>query len=607
MVEQNKKLSKAKSQVNMTPDQLERHAQIEILRKGINKLAELSFATKLHNVYLEALYHKEMVAKDWMDYTRFYRGEQWPARRPAYKVSGVLNFMVENVERKTALLTDAKPIPQVTPISDDYQATATVLNEVMRMIFAGSDFGQATAELIENSQVFGSGFMGTVFDKAALGGLGEIRTPSFDPRAVYIDPVVLKSYLLREGEFVIFEDIWPMEKAKDIFPARADEFRPDYGLTRIQIHQPPGLFRALINRVFSRAREENVLRSEVPRVHVREYYMRDRQKDSKGNYVFKNASRKVVMVGDVIADDGENPYDDGEFPIDMLAWHTDFHSAWGWGDIELLKSPQEIQNKIVSLLVENLMLTSNAIWIGDSDAMAKEDWEKLNNAPGSYVRKKPGRELRREPGVQYPPYAQAFLEHIGITKDVISGMVDVMKGVRTGQVSSGVAIEALQLMAQALIRLRARALEALQARVGRKLISRIFQFYSVKRIMEMYKVVHSDTTEEEIALKTSLLKPIAQRGQEWTHNLLFRIEPGSSLGMAKTQRRMESIQLRTLQVIDDDALLDDLEYPNRKAVLKRTRKKREDAANAEVQGANQPTGAGTRFPNQTGGSPAGRV
>ena len=591
---------------NMTPDQLERFDPTEI-KKAINKLAEMAFATKLHNIYIEALYHKELVAQDWKAYTDFYRGEQWPRRRPSHKVSGILNFMVENIERKTALLTDAKPIPQVVAVNDDYQSTAKVLNELMRLVFSSSDFGQATADMLEGAQVFGSGFIGTLYDRSAMGGKGDIRTSSFDPRAVYIDPVVLKSYLLCEGEFIIIEDIWSLEKAKDLFPDRADQFKPDFGLSRIQIHQPPGLFRALMNRVYSRAREENVLRSEVPRVHVREYYLRDRSKGPSGNtYRFNNASRKVVMIGDTIAMDDSNPYDDGEFPLDMLAWHTDFHTAWGWGDVELLRSPQEIQNKIVSLLVENLMLTSNAIWIGDADALSKEEWEKLSNAPGSAVRKKPGRELHREPGVAFPPYAQQILEYVGVTKDVMSGMVDVMKGVRTGQVSSGVAVEALQLMAQALIRLRARALEALQARVCRKLVSRIFQFYEPNKIQEMFRIAGGDTTEEAIALKTDLLKPIADRSMEWTHNLMFRIEPGSSLGMAKTQRRIESMRLKELNVIDDEALLEDLEYPNRKAVLKRVRQKREDAANAEVAGNQPAPGAATRFPNQGGSSPAGR-
>jgi hypothetical protein len=185
-------------------------------------------------------------------------------------------------------------------------------------------------------------------------------------------------------------------------------------------------------------------------------------------------------------------------------------------------------------------------------------------------------------------------------------MVDVMKGVRTGQVSSGVAVEALQMMAQALIRLRARALEAMQARIGRKLMSRIFQFYEPQRIIELYRLVHGDTTEETVALKTDLLKPITGRGREWSNNLMFRIEPGSSLGMAKTQRRIESMRLREMQVIDDEALLDDLEYPNRKAVMARTKQKREDAANQEVAGQQQQVGAGTQFPNQGGASPAGR-
>lgn len=596
-------MTDTKRDANMTPDQLEQFDKIQIIRRDLTRLAEAAFATKLHNIYLEAMYHKEIIARDWKEYTDYYRGNQWPSRRPSYKVSGTLNFLVENIERKTALLTDAKPIPQITAVNDEYADTADVMNELMRLVFNGSDYGQATADLIENSQVFGSGFMGTVYDRSIDNGRGDIRSLAYDPRAVYMDPIILKSYLLCEGEFVIIEDIWPIEKAKDMFPERADMFKPDWGLSRMQMHQPPGLFRALMTRVFSRTREENVLRSEIPRVHVREYYLRDRSKNENGKYRFKNAARKVVMIGDVIADDGDNPYDDGQFPIDMLAWHTDFNSAWGWGDIELLRSAQEINNKIISIIVENMMLTSNAIWIGDADALSKEDWEKLNNAPGSYVRKRPGRELRREPGIPFPQYVINILEYVGVTKDVISGMVDVMKGVRTGQVSSGVAIEALQLMAQALIRLRARALESLQARQGKKLMSRIFQFYKPAKIIELLKA-RAPKGEIAVPLNIELLKPVEKRSLDWTQNLLFRIDPGSSLSLAKTQRKMESIQLRQMQIIDDRALLEDLEYPHREEVMKRTEAKRQDAENQEVVGQSPPSSLNKQFPNQANGSPA---
>jgi hypothetical protein len=319
-------------------------------------------------------------------------------------------------------------------------------------------------------------------------------------------------------------------------------------------------------------------------------------------------SRKSVVIGDsVLADDGDNPYQDGEFPQDMLAWHVDPDCGWSWGDVELLVNPQEQFNKLMATIIENAILMSNAIWVGDADALTKEEWTKLTNAPGAHVKKRPGRELRREAGVALPAYVFEIMNFLKVAKDEITGMVDVMRGIRTGQVSSGVGIEALQLAAQALIRLRSRSIEAMQARIGRKLISRFFQFYGPERIFEALKARQSKYEQQIKEIESELLRPITKRKEHAWMDVVFQIEPGSSLQLAKQERKGESMNLRKMQVIDDRALLEDLEYPHREDVLKRTEMKRQDEANKEVEGQKPASNAGasTQFPNQTGGSPAG--
>lgn len=581
-----------------TPDQLEQFEQAKAaIASEAQRQAEVRYVNKLNGLYQESSSAKEVISKNWLDYTAFLRGEQWPSRRPTHKVSAVLNFMLENVERKTALLTDAKPIPKVTPKNDRYQDDADVLNGILRFIFDNSEFEQANTEMVEYGQVFGSGFMSALRVQDTPSDIGDISVVAHDPRAVYIDPMVLRSYLLCKGEYTIIEDLWPLEKAKDLYPKRADLILPDDGLSMYQTNASKPSFLSRFTQVF-RAREDNVAKSEIPRVHMREFWLRDRS----GR--FEKNSRKTMLAGNVIADDGSNPYSDGEFPQEMFTWHTDFHSAWGWGDVELLKNPQQIQNKIMASMVENMALMSNAIWIGDADALSKEDWAKLTNAPGSYIKKKPGRELRREPGVPFPDYILRMLEYVGISKDTMTGMVDVMRGIRTGQVSSGVGIESLQLMGQALIRLRSRAVESLQSRIGRKLVSRVYQYMKPEQIKSIILQQAKGTELKEVS--SELLKPIANRSMDWQKRFIFSIEPGSSLGLAKTQKRIESMRLREMGDIDRRALLEDLEYPHREAVMERL--KEEEAEMAEQQA--QQKGAGskaTQFPMQANASPAGRA
>jgi hypothetical protein len=487
--------------------------------------------------------------------------------------------------------------------NDQAQGTADILNTLLSMIFESSDYTQARSELVENAQVFGLGSLGTLYNPDADAGRGDIDVVSFDPRALYFDPLVRKSYLLAEGEYVIIEDVWSLEKARDVFPKRADMYKPNAGLSRFISQRDDGFFANIRNRVF-KPREEKISVSEVPRVYVREFWLRDRSKNSSGAYRFDNASRKVVLVGDIIADDGPNPYNDGEFPVDLFGWHTDFDTAWSWGDVELLKNPQELMNKIIATVLENIALMSNAIWIGDQDALTKEEWIRLNNAPGSYVKKRPGRELRREPGVPLPNYVLDTLGKLEMSGEKITGMVDVVRGISSGQVSSGVGLESLQMMAQALIRLRARALEAVHERVGRKLISRVFQYYQPDKIFEVLRETNQIDQAEIEPIISELLKPVSKRKSEAYTDIAFSIEPWSSLGLAQSQRRIESMRLYELKAIDDEALLDDLEYPHRTEVLKRMHAKREAEQTPETGQA--PGGTVSQFPHQAGASPQGR-
>lgn len=582
---------------------IEDFAKLQILTKEAILQAEIRFRSKLLNIYNEASQAKQLISVNWEQYTKFLRGAQWPSRRPKYRVSAVINYLIENIERKTALLTDTKPIPDVQARSDQLQDTADILNILISTIFEGSSFGQGMVDVVENSQVFGSGAVGTLFDKDGDGGRGDISTPSYDPRAVYFDPLVRKSYLLHDGEYVILEDIWALSKAQDMYPKRADNFKSDVGLVRFQPNQKPGFFSAAKNMIL-RTRPDTQQGSEIPRVYIREFWLKDRSKKND-KYRFKNQARKVVMVGDVIVDDGDNPYNDGEFPVDLLAWHTDFDSAWGWGDVELLKNPQELINKITAAVMENIALMSNAIWVGDDDALTAKEWARLNSAPGTYVKKRRGRELHREPGVALPAYVQQTVQGLIGSQEKITGMIDVMRGDSSGQVSSGVGIESLQLMAQALIRLRARSIEAMQARIGRKLISRIFQFFEPEKILEVLRDTESVDSELMKSVQTELLKPITERKDDAWTKVGFKIEPGSSLGLAKAQRHIESMKLKEMGSIDDEALLEDIEYPHRKKVLLRMAKKREAEAVPEV---GPPAGSGgTQFPTQKNASPSGRT
>lgn len=557
-----KQVQKAEAKVNIT------HAEIE-------------YTNKLLNLRKEALDVRELRSKDWSDYIALSRNRNhWSKRLPKYKVDAIVNFIVPTIERKTALLTDTKPTIDVKQKrSSGLDKTATVLKNTIDGILLECRFDQKLAEIITIAQIVGCAPVNTMWDKSLDFGQGDINIFPCDARSVLIDPYIGRAYRVDRGEFCVIDDIISLDKARDLYPNRADYIKPS---AEHSIHTPTGrgLKQSLWAKFytpFRRATRPSV----IPRTVQSEFWIKDRVKRN-GKYFFNGAVRRVTVCGGVIVKDGENPYIDGAFPIDLLDWHFDMDSPYGWGDVELLKSPQQLTNKLLGTVLENAILMSNAIWVGDKDALSKEDWRKLTNEPGSYIRKRTGKDLHREAPPAMPEYVIQLARYLQSAIGEVSGMVPTMLGMRSGQVSSGVGVEQLQMAAQALVRLKARAIEGLIQRIGQKLISRIFQYYTTDRfIMQLGK---KDELEQYKFVRSELVGD-RTKVQDAFKDYVFHVVPGSGLAMSKVQKSIVATQLFQLGIIDELQLLETMEYPNAEEIAMKARQRR--AAMIEAQQGGQ--------------------
>ena len=562
--------------------------------------AEREFTNKLTLLRQEALDIRHEYDHKWDYYIAFARGQNhWSKRRPKYRVNGILNFIPSNIERKTALLTDTKPIIDVKPRRKSrLDDSADILKNVIDGIWAEQQVDQKLAELITLAQITGSCPVNTLWDKTLDFGSGDINIMPMDPRRVLVDNYITRSYRVDRGEYVIIDDIITLDKARDMFPNRADLIKPVTEFSSYKTQRERQSFWAKFYTPFKHSSRPSV----IPRTLISEFWFKDRSKDKNGKYYFNGAVRRTVVCGGVIVRDGGNPYWDGKFPVDMLDWHFNVDSPYGWGDIELLSSPQMMINKLISTTLENAILMSNAIWVGDRDALSKEDWRKLNNEPGSYVRKRPGKELRREGPTQMSEYTIVLAKFLQEAMSEMSGMVPSILGQRSGQVSSGVGIEQLQMAAQAMIRLKARSIEALLSRIGQKLISRIFQFYTTDRVLNF--LGKQDEFQLFEFIRTKLVGN-KQLQQDAFKDYMFLVVPGSSLAMSKVQKAIVATQLFQMGILDEMDLLQAMEYPNAEKIAIQAKARREMMMKQMAQG--QGAGGGQRSSINRQGAIAGRI
>jgi hypothetical protein len=149
------------------------------------------------------------------------------------------------------------------------------------------------------------------------------------------------------------------------------------------------------------------------------------------------------------------------------------------------------------------------------------------------------------------------------------GFPEILSKGKAGQAQSGLGIEALQMSASAMIRLKSRSLEGLIQRMGQKVISRVIQFYTNDRVLHILGP-GAEFTEYTFLRRafTEALGPEALRDAHRTFR--FRVVPGSSLALTRIQKGLMAVQLYSMGCIDREAVLEAVEWPNRKSILMRT-------------------------------------
>ena len=514
-------------------------------------------------------YKTRYVSKEWDDIPSFYLGRShWGEERPSHKASPVLNFLRQAIERKTSMMTDTKPFVDVLPFYDPLQDVADALVEIMRAKWSEYSLDMTITDIIFYSELFGTCGVNTIYDKTLDWGKGDSTVHCVDPRNLNFDPNITAPQYLDQAQYLRMEGIYTTRELmnrynnKDIKPDAPHSFLKEAKMT-----EKRGRMVRQVQKLLTR-------KSALERSLVREYWLKDhtmvsgKQKYPKGRHI-------IIAGGELVVDD-HNPYWDGMHPVDILTWHRDPDTAWGVGEISDLKELQRLLNKLVTIIVENGMLMTNAIWIGDANALEPEDWENLDNVPGLKVKIKPGSNLKRETGQPLPSSIFDIIKYVESAIEKLSGNTEVVSGGVPGQVRSGSAIEALQTAAMATIRLKSRLVESLLERVGQKLISRIFQFQDTDRLMWRLK---NDNDYESFKFAADVLrgkipeaKKYMKNPKDAWKNFLFKVRPGSSLAMNNWQKSMMALQLYQAQprpLIDRESVLETLDWPNRTEILRR--------------------------------------
>jgi hypothetical protein len=558
--------------------------------------------------------------ENWPDYYKYFRGKQWKEARPSYRHSEVVNFVFQTIQSQVPLLADARQRIEFVAQEPSDTEFAKILDDVAESDWTYGNWTYKLAEMFYDGHILGTGLGSLSYDPQARFGQGSIVFESEDPWYCYPDKNA-RNVNERCKNFVIATPTDVSELKKE-YPDKAKylkaditdlskSFREDWDDS--ERTKSPIDNRTILegSSPYDVANTDQVLKLECYVFDDEEIEEKNESLDTETQqpvvtYTQKlkyPQGRKICVANGILLSDGPMPLEDKLIPKVRFANYIDPRCFWGISEVEQLKGPQNIFNKIYSFVLDVLTLTGNPIWIVDHDADV--DTDNLYNRPGLVVEKAKGSEVRREEGTQLQPYVLQILDRVQNYIREVSGNQEVSQGIRPEGVTAASAISHLQEAAQTRIRQKSRNLDATLQDFGMIYKAYVMQCYDAPRIFRVtnaegatkYFKFHIEKRQDEQGneYRIAHVRNYAQdpntgayaeelEGKEYQIRGDFdvKVTTGSNLPFAKDQKFNKARQMFLDAVIDEEEYLKQAEYPNWQVVLQRVQEQRARAAQAEL-------------------------
>jgi hypothetical protein len=584
-------------------------------------------------------YRKKFDEK-WIEDYKMFRGKQWSEVRPSYRHSEVVNFIFQAIQASVPVLTDSRPKFDFLPQNPSDFEFAGILSEVAESDWEKNNWLLTLCEPLLDAHIYGTGIVAVDFKADRKNPSGSYKFESVDPMYCYPAPKArgFKSHCPYYIEAIptALEEIrrdYP-EKGKYVKSDVVDLMNGDrQELDQVKYRSPidsrtnvdgsanfemGSTDEAL--KVTLWVYDEEICEEEKDKLAEDGTPALDDTGQPQKEYIQKLKypnGRKIVVASGVVLEDGPFEYEDGLIPRARLVNYLNPREFWGISDIENLKSPQKIFNKLVSFALAVTSRLGNPIWVVGTGSGV--DTDLLVNRPGLIVEAENPDQVQRQEGVQLQPHVLQLIDRMQNWFQEISGRSDVSQGAAPGGVTAAAAITELQEAAQTRMRLKSRNLDACLQDAGQLYKNRRMEFSSAPEIirltenenaqkffkMHVEQVPQPDGTTQKVAtIRPYVQNPVSGEYSESleakqyiiTADFDVKVSTGSSLPFAKSQKLNLAFQLFDRQAIDRMELLKATDYPNWEAVEQRMAEKEAAAAQAEAEAEAAKAGGAPQAP-----------
>lgn len=506
-----------------------------------------------------------------------------------------------SIKRKAGMLVENKPVFDVKVRKKGLMATAETLKRLSAASWDEQKVPMSMETLAYHLGAFGNGFFKISYDKDADYGDGDMTICCIDPRMIFLDPAVSRAIDVGNPDTCMYireDSVVSLSWIRKKFPKEGAKVEPDNLLTFSSDETRHSI--SYFKRMMDKFRGENkAAESAIPRCMLKEYWINDGETDG-GRHIFMVNNNLVLNPA---KKDQLNPYFDKLWPYEMLDNEPDMDHPWGHAEVDAIRKLDEAVNRIGHHFIRAIV--RNVPWnIVDTNSVSPETLQDLKELEEVIIEKTAGRQVVRNPATMPSNVNLQFMQMAQGLVDFILGFSDPQSGAGgkgRAEVRSMPQFEGLQQASQTLIRSQCRRLEAFIERVGTKMISRYFQFYTDDRIMvyvdndeikqfefekgqlrnqiielaeSVIKEQEVTQTQEKIDAGTAPEKAITLLDPEERMEVMekhiqgawrmfrFKIVPFSSLSSSKTQRAMLLQQLAQIGAIPMEMILKELGFEN---------------------------------------------
>jgi len=528
-------------------------------------------------------------------YINYLMGKQWSDRRPSYKASPVSNRIWTNLVQLISYLTDIRQSFEIKSNNRVYDKHAEILNKIIRAWFFNEDIDMIMSTIITYAALT-VGYGRFVWNPDAKNGEGELELTPCGP----LDVIPIRpGFTLQKSIGLIYRAVRPLMWFREKYPLKGYAIPPDnqYSsfVSRVDAERSAipssrtwQFLSPQIRRLFSGGTGQRARESVVPRALYREFWIRDPQRNTSNATVYVGnpaleygyavrpgerlypRGRLICMGGPIVLYDGPNPFWHGQFPFASLKLNE---VPWQWPGVSEFRNQvplQDIMNNVLAGILDSVKRAVNPPLIAPDNAFGASVKRTLDpNMPGAKLYYSPA-------SISPPQYAQSpslpgfvfqTMLYAQQELDSQSGFIDISNVSRKPIIPAADTLEQMKEGQQTLVRLKVRRIESFFKEIGQQFIANVFQFYTMRRRIQMLGV--DGLTFEDFDYNPATMVPAGVPPEEHWRTFQFMIQPGSLLKTSRIPMQTLMLTLRRGGDLDRDNLLEALDLGALKESVKK--------------------------------------